>query len=99
MIHSPIPGIRLPFHSPAGIAYRPQWMKRPYFASWNQARRFAFAGSARWAAAAGQKSRATPPSFAATAPLSSRETSASSGGRLEPERITGGLAGGVADEE
>ena len=35
MIHSPMPGICLPFHSPAGIAYRPQWMNIPKRASRN----------------------------------------------------------------
>src|SRR4051812_22942809 len=35
MIHSPKPVLRSPFHSPAGMAYRPQWMKRPYLASRN----------------------------------------------------------------
>jgi hypothetical protein len=43
--HSPRPSDRLPFHSPAGRAYSPQWMKRPYFASRNHSRRFSFAGS------------------------------------------------------
>src|SRR6266496_3280054 len=35
MIHSPMPAMGFPFHSPAGIAYRPQWMKRPNLASRN----------------------------------------------------------------
>src|SRR6266508_1097496 len=43
--HSPSPGERLPFHSPAGIAYNPQWMKRPYLASRNHSSRFSRAGS------------------------------------------------------
>src|SRR5262245_9011984 len=44
--HSPRPSERLPFHWPAGIAYKPQWMNRPYFASRNHSRRFSRAGSA-----------------------------------------------------
>ncbi len=43
MIHSPMPGTYRPFHSPAGMAYRPQWMKRPNLASRNQASRACFA--------------------------------------------------------
>jgi len=35
MIHSPMPAICWPFHVPAGIAYRPQWMNSPNFASRN----------------------------------------------------------------
>src|SRR5215472_17139914 len=35
MIHSPMPATDLPFHSPAGTAYRPQWMKSPNLASRN----------------------------------------------------------------
>src|SRR4051794_28730201 len=35
IIHSPRPAIFSPFHSPAGTAYRPQWMKRPNLASRN----------------------------------------------------------------
>src|SRR5262245_29172747 len=46
MIHSPMPGMVCPFHCPAGIAYSPQWMNRPYFASRNQASRASRAGSA-----------------------------------------------------
>ena len=60
MIHSPMPGTGFPFHSPAGIAYRPQWMNRPNFASRNQASRASFAGSAAgagWAAARGPARR------------------------------------------
>src|SRR5579863_8329666 len=42
MIHSPSPGTICPFHSPAGMAYRPQWINKPnlacrnhcIFASW-----------------------------------------------------------------
>ena len=45
MIHSPRPSDRFPCHSPAGMAYRPQWMNRPYFASRNHSRRFSLAGS------------------------------------------------------
>jgi len=37
MIHSPMPAIFLPFHSPAGIAYSPQWMNMPNRASRHQA--------------------------------------------------------------
>src|SRR2546421_7873340 len=33
MIHSPMPLISFPFHSPAGIAYSPQWMNMPKRAS------------------------------------------------------------------
>src|SRR5882724_6486201 len=32
MFHSPIPAMGCPFHSPAGMAYRPQWMNRPNLA-------------------------------------------------------------------
>src|SRR5205814_2688455 len=39
MIHSPMPGIGWTFHSPAGMAYRPQWMKRPNLASRNHCMR------------------------------------------------------------
>src|SRR5947208_5110957 len=45
MIHSPSPGTARPFHSPAASAYRPQWMKRPYFASRNHLRRCSLTGS------------------------------------------------------
>ena len=44
MIHSPIPPIGLPFHSPAGIAYSPQWMNIPNRPSRHQAIR-----ASRWA--------------------------------------------------
>ena len=32
MIHSLLGRTGLPFHSPAGMAYSPQWMNRPYLA-------------------------------------------------------------------
>src|SRR5215218_5874511 len=62
MIHSPSPRTRFPFHSPAGIAYSPQWMNRPNFASRNHASRASRAGSAgrcscARARAAGMQSR------------------------------------------
>jgi hypothetical protein len=37
MIHSPMPAIGWPFHSPAGMQYSPQCMNKPNFASRNQA--------------------------------------------------------------
>src|SRR5688500_9668207 len=50
MIHSP--WLLLAPHSPAGTAYRPQWMKRPNLALLNQANFSARGGSAACAAAA-----------------------------------------------
>src|SRR3954471_17979785 len=84
MIHSPRPTERWPFHSPAGIAYRPQWMKRPYFASRNHSRRFSLAGSTAALKGCATEVRSPPhvaqafrPALAATpAPAASANTSA-----------------------
>src|ERR1700760_3825884 len=50
MIHSPIPGTSLPFHLPAGIAYRPQWINMPNRASLNHRMRsfFSAGDSVSW---------------------------------------------------
>ena len=45
MIHSPMPGICLPFQVPAGMEYKPQWMNIP-----NRASRHHFMRESRCAA-------------------------------------------------
>src|SRR6266851_2504855 len=59
MIHSPIPGTGLPFHSPAGMAYRPQWMNIPNRASCHHPRRFCRSSSGEDAAVLTESAAAT----------------------------------------